>query len=166
MPKTKRFAKRLTPDTGQATDQMISPVKLSKLSRYSLQELRKLAACGYFPKATAKGYPRKKAIKGCLEARHDKITGASGLPIYTSMGQAASRTGIPIAVFRQEKKLGSSAFTYNRVNLGLFLKGLFSKNGEQQESQVLIIVVQGPVESVGAATHVEICGFICGCRVA
>lgn len=113
-------------------EQYLTPDQTSALTRYSLDELRRLAMRGYFPKATSKGYAANKTIQGCFKSRSEEVAQAGGLPTYDSITQAAARTGVPLTIFKQEKRLGSDAFKYNRVNLHLFLKGLFSRGASNE----------------------------------
>lgn len=57
------------------------------------------------------GRPRADAIK---------------LPIYSSLGECAGATGIPLPLLKQSKKSGCPAFKWNRVDLAEFLKWCFS----------------------------------------
>jgi hypothetical protein len=51
--------------------------------------------------------------------------GSQELPVYTSMGQAAASTGIPLMVLKRAKDEGCSAFRFSRIELGKLLPWLF-----------------------------------------
>lgn len=128
---SKRRRVKAARSSSAAPEQLISPASLSQLTRIPVEELRRLSGKNYFRRLKG-GYPLEEAIKGCFLARAEEAESANGLPVFQSIAQAANRTGIPVAVFKQEKKLGSDAFQYSRVNLGKFLRGLFSRDGESE----------------------------------
>lgn len=111
----------------------IAADKLSDLTGFSEAELRTLARKGYFPKAAATGYQLTPALKGCFKFRKEQVEGSGNLPIYDSMAQAASRTGIPVAVLKQAKKSGCDAFKWNRVSLTPLLIWLFNRDGDDED---------------------------------
>lgn len=52
---------------------------------------------------------------------------AIDLPIYDSMDQCASATGIPLAVLKRAKREGCMHVQHGRVHVGVFLKWFFAK---------------------------------------
>src|SRR5262245_53789849 len=55
---------------------------------------------------------------------------AATLPVYDSMAQCASATGIPLAVIKRVRRTARQAFRNTRIELGPLLKAIFATREE------------------------------------
>src|SRR5689334_19733891 len=108
----------------------ISADQLSKLTGFSIAELVSLARQGYFPRAKSGQYEQNKAIPGCFRAYADKLKEGGKLPIYQSMLECETQTGIPHSVLRTARKESAESFRAHRILLGPLLKWIFSQSGD------------------------------------
>lgn len=102
----------------------ITKEKLSKLTGIPVARLRQLAADGFFSKAVDGSYKLTDAIQGLFKYYRET---SQQLPVFDSIDACVGATGIPRHVIKSAKKLGCSAFSSNRVNLGKLLPFLFGK---------------------------------------
>ena len=56
------------------------------------------------------------------------------LPIFDTMTQCRSATGIPISAIRLAKAGGCDAFKHGRIDLALLLHWIFSKTGDEPDA--------------------------------
>lgn len=52
------------------------------------------------------------------------------MPVFESINQCSSATGVPVAVLRSAKKSGCMAFKHSRIDFAEFIKWFFSQGGE------------------------------------
>src|SRR6266571_6418247 len=101
---------------------------LAALTKFSVAELKNLALRSYFPTAKRGLYQVTPAVSGCFRARAEQAEKAGELPVYDSMQQCASRTGLPLSLLKLAKRSGCEGFRWNRVALGPVLTWLFSRD--------------------------------------
>jgi hypothetical protein len=108
----------------------ITAEQLSRLTGFSVAELSTLSKKGYFPKVKDGNFEQTKALVGCFKAYRDKLQEAGALPVYQSMAECATQTGIPKSVLKAARKESAESFRAHRILLGPLLKWIFSRDGD------------------------------------
>ena len=110
----------------------ITAEKLAQLTGFSVVELAKLAAQGYFPRSRGGLYEQNRVIPGCFRACQERLKQGAGLPTYQSMAECATQTGIPRSILKEARKHSPESFRSHRIQLGALLRWIFSQNGDDE----------------------------------